>query len=66
MSASAYSSVPPVIRVKDPGGSPVVFNLDHIVCVDTNAQNQGHANVRLVTGDYVTIAMTVAAFWEML
>lgn len=65
-----YSSVPPVIRVKDAGGSSVLLNLTHVVAVDATFQTDeptpARSNVRLSTGETISIALTVDEFWDML
>jgi len=67
MSASAYSSVPPIVRVKDAGSRNVVINLSHVIAVDPHPDMpHQHSNVRFSTGEHIRIAMTVDAFWDML
>lgn len=62
---SAYSAAPPLVRVRSVDGGNVVLNMNHVAAVDTNAQDQDHANVRFSTGAFIAIAMTVDDFWDL-
>jgi hypothetical protein len=67
MNATAYSNVPPVVRVKDAVGRNVVINLNHVIAVDPHPDRpHEHANVRFSTGEHIRVAMTVDQFWDML